>query len=561
MKDDDLFESLYAGEQGVRCEETDDVVLSLTGRRLMVRGLPYELSKASMKSLFADYGVVERIETWKARRGSCTVDFADPRSASACLLALDGKAMGRTKLELRVHSIYTYQGVEADEPSDDASGQDMAAVPLNFSGRGSRADEEKQRTIERKFKHKGIFCELCGSRKIHFTQGCFLLDKAYHRRLVDGDVEAPEQYALALVAAEEEEEKKVNEEESPERPPSPHRQEPPLRQGRGRGSFLPSWMKDPELKAKASLMKAPAPSTHIPPPERRQVQDVASLPQEAEEPRNDDLAAALEMRQLSSFSVFWPLEGGLYIKFDYDSSRLYLCRAMPSGEHVQVDVTPPFDPSRSVDSCRLDVATDPIAAVERARALMRLNKDAHLPEILGNRREYDTVQQLELALLAVRDDMPPLPENWSVQWSRDHLAYYYYQTQTGDVSWERPQLHRRKRGFCTVPEDDRRYEEHRSDQTRETFNNHPRRRHRTYQQRGGRSAGRGGGFKVDVSRAGGDRGRAFVAETGFSPSSVSSPGRDVSSTYDLHGGGGRGRPPPTTNGFSSPSPGWHHSRY
>ena len=420
-----LFDSLYAGREVVR--GSSEAESSLIGRRLFVRGLPYGLAKPEIRRMLSEYGQVERVETWKARRGVCMVDYATAREASRCLTALDGK-QGRVRLSANVERIFRDDGASDDE--DDREEEEEEGPPLTFSGRGTRADAERQRMIERKFKKARLFCELCGRRGLHFAQGCFLADKTYHRQLVAGEVASPDRYAEDLVA-ERRAERDADRPQSP--PPLPARAtegdtEVVAPTGRGRGVSLPAWMNNPDLKARAGDTTRPPPPERPVLPDRREVREVRDEKRRRREP---DPAA--EMRLLSSNFVVWPLEDdGLYVKYDYDLARLSLCRSLPSGTQVEADVTPTRDLSRAVDACRLDVAADPAAAVDRAFSLCAFDPRKNLP--LPAKDLHD----LRLKLRDIPDDLPALPDHISMHWNRDYLAYFYYDTNTGAVDWSRP---------------------------------------------------------------------------------------------------------------------------
>lgn len=469
MADEDaaLFDSLYAGEVVRPREEAqeepgssvDRASGSLIGRRLFIRGLPFELDKPGIRSLLSQHGEVERIETWKARRGFCVVDFREARCASKCLLSLDGTSIGRSRVTVNVERLFVDNGAAA-ESSDEEEGKsdDDGMPPLEFSGRGSRADVERQRIIERKYKHRRVFCELCGTRRIHFAQGCFLADKTYHRKLINGEVEAPEDYARKLVEVRRAEqlEEKQRDEQDKLALAREHMAEAPTAAtiGRGRSLAVPSWMKDPELKAKA-LRSAPQ-QEETPRHEIMTTNETSWRDEEVSTPgflaapsgrrrrrRQKDEARvvdpATEMKQLVSNSVVWPLEDdSLFIKYDYDTSRLSYCRAMPSGAHIEVDVTPRHDVSRAVDACRLDVVTDVASAIEKAKSLAALNQTRLPDALIAQNRAYQSIDDVRLGLLAIPEDLPPLPEAVAMYWSRDYLAYYYYDARTGSMAWDRP---------------------------------------------------------------------------------------------------------------------------
>lgn len=471
MADEDaaLFDSLYAGEVVRPREETqeesgdgiDGASGSLIGRRLFFRGLPFELDKAGIRSLLSQHGEVERIETWKARRGICVVDFREARCASKCLVSLDGTSIGRNRITVNPERLFVDNGAAAESSEEEEEKiNDDGMPPFEFSGRGSRADVERQRIIERKYKHRRVFCELCGTRRVHFAQGCFLADKTYHRKLINGEVEAPEEYARKLVEmrrAEQLEEKKRDEQD----------QQALARErmaeasaaaaaavGRGRSLAVPSWMKNPELKAKAlrttPQREEPPRQDLIPTNETSRRDEEPSTSQFVAAPsgrrrrrRQKDevpvLDPATEMKQLVSNSVVWPLEDdSLFIKYDYNTSRLSYCRAMPSGTHIEVDVTPRYDVSRAVDACRLDVATDAASAIENAKSLAVLNKSRLPDALIAQSRACQSIDDVRLGLLAIPEDLPPLPDTVTMYWSRDYLAYYYYDARTGSMTWDRP---------------------------------------------------------------------------------------------------------------------------
>ena len=38
----------------------------------------------------------------------------------------------------------------------------------------------------------------------------------------------------------------------------------------------------------------------------------------------------------------------------------------------------------------------------------------------------------------------PLPTNWEKHWDYDHAAYYYCNKETGDISWDHPEIEKYK---------------------------------------------------------------------------------------------------------------------
>mmetsp|Transcript_790 Transcript_790/g.2941 ORF Transcript_790/g.2941 Transcript_790/m.2941 type:complete len:603 (+) Transcript_790:90-1898(+) len=254
-EDDALFDALYAGrETAERKSEDAEGQQTLRGRRLFAKGLAFNLQRPQIRSLFEAHGALERLELCKTRPGTATVDFCEPRGASAALLALDGVQGPRTRLSVQFEVVFFDGG---DDAGGDSSGDEEAFCPVSFSGRGSRAARDREKVVERKWKTKRLWCGLCGACD-HFAQGCALNDRTYHQRLVAGSIEP------------------IGEPVAPPPPPPPPTAPAsgfgvstgfgvsggapaavaPL--GRGRGASTPSWMKDPTLLAKKQENEAAA---------------------------------------------------------------------------------------------------------------------------------------------------------------------------------------------------------------------------------------------------------------------------------------------------------------
>ena len=552
--------AVYGAYEAHASTEEPDAPASLRGRRLYVKGLPYGWGREAIRERMSRFGPVERLELRKGSRGAATVDFATPRAASACVVALDGSAPpgSRATVVVSVERVFAPPDDDGDGDSDSDGGGD--ACPVSFSGRGTRADERKARLVERRWKLRRTFCELCGGRD-HFAQGCPLADPAYHARVAAGELDP----AAAFAAA-----------DAPPPPPPPPAPAPPPEParpalGRGRGSSLPAWMKDPGLAAKraefdeAAEARAAAAAAdrgdprdggdrargrsrdrsrdrddgrrggrdgrddgrgrdrdrdrdrgragrddgrgdgrgarrRSPSPRRRRSRSASprrapraggggagprrggrgfagrarpDRPPSARERRRAAAAAAAgvdpaeaarrEWRELlgdglgggaaaadaAAGPACWPMDGGLYAHLD--PPRLLLCRALPSGEQLRVDATPPppFDagdlapyrPEVCVDAPRARnavlqrmVRAAPFALPRELRAALARGGRADPPAAAAS------IGELRGLLLEAADvDLPPLPPAVAVQWSLDHCCYFYYDAATGATSWERPE--------------------------------------------------------------------------------------------------------------------------
>ena len=194
------------------------------------------------------------MELPKARRGCGFVDYATERSASKALVALDGRPLGHRRdvlCQMRVEPAFS-------PPLEDVEEEEELVCPIEFSGRGSKAERQREKRIDQ-LHRRSLFCSLCGSVD-HFDQGCRLRDTSYHRAVAQGEVDPVEAFAPKVEA-----------------PPAPAPAPSPVRpMGRGRGVSVPSWMADKKLAAEAAARPAPAPPP--PPPRAALAQAAVAVP-------------------------------------------------------------------------------------------------------------------------------------------------------------------------------------------------------------------------------------------------------------------------------------------
>ena len=244
MADDDAeaFRRQVYGDDGGR-ERDNDEPQSMRGRRLFIRGLPYDWDRERVRRELSKFGEVERLELPKARRGCGFADYATERSASKAFVALDGRPLGHRRdvlCQMRVEPAFA-------PPLQDLEEEEELVCPIEFSGRGSKAERQREKRIDQ-LHRRSLFCSLCGSVD-HFDQGCRLRDTTYHRAVAQGELDPVEAFAPKVEA-----------------PPAPAPAPSPVRpMGRGRGVSVPSWMADKRLAAEAAARPAPAPP---PPPPR-----------------------------------------------------------------------------------------------------------------------------------------------------------------------------------------------------------------------------------------------------------------------------------------------------
>ena len=222
MADDDAeaFRREVYGDDGGRARD-DAAPPSMRGRRLFVRGLPYDWDRERVRRELSKFGEVERLELPKARRGCGFVDYATERSASKAFVALDGRPLGHRRdvlCQMRVEPAFS-------PPLQDLEEEEELVCPVEFSGRGSKAERQREKGLIGYT--EGRSSAVCGSVD-HFDQGCRLRDTTYHRAVAQGEVDPVEAFAPKVEA-----------------PPAPAPAPSPVRPaGRGRGVSVPSWMAD-----------------------------------------------------------------------------------------------------------------------------------------------------------------------------------------------------------------------------------------------------------------------------------------------------------------------------
>ena len=439
MADDDAeaFRRQVYGDDGGR-ERDNDEPQSMRGRRLFIRGLPYDWDRDRVKRELAKFGEVERLELPKARRGCGFVDYATERSASKAFVALDGRPLGHRRdvlCQMRVEPAFS-------PPLEDVEEEEELVCPIEFSGRGSKAERQREKRIDQ-LHRRSLFCSLCGSVD-HFDQGCRLRDTSYHRAVAQGDVDPVEAFAPKV--------------EAPPPAPTPSVVQAPL--GRGRGVSVPSWMADKKLAAEAAARPAPAPPPppRAPSPRKRSRSRSRSPERRKErggrrraEPARD---AAAEMRALDPYAdqnVPQPRGFACALAGDglhavSDGVRLELRRAFPSGLVLAIDATPPSGLSPSdVDAAAASADRHAAANVvlRAAMAAAPFSLDGNVQE--GLQRAGAPVKTSAasvgeaVSLLAACGDgsSQDLPAGARCLWSPDHCAFYYVSAE-GAMSWEPP---------------------------------------------------------------------------------------------------------------------------
>ena len=439
MADDDAeaFRREVYGETSGR-ERDDAAPQSMRGRRLFIRGLPYDWDRDRVRRELAKFGELERLELPKARRGCGFVDYATERSASKAFVALDGRPLGHRRdvlCQMRVEPAFS-------PPLEDVEEEEELVCPIEFSGRGSKAERQREKRIDQ-LHRRSLFCSLCGSVD-HFDQGCRLRDTSYHRAVAQGEVDPVEAFAPVV--------------EAPAPAPAPSTVQAPL--GRGRGVSVPSWMADKRLAAEAAARPAPAPPPppRAPSPKRRSRSRSRSPERRKQrggrrraEPARD---AAAEMRALDPYAdqnVQQPRGFACALAGDglhavSDGVRLELRRAFPSGLVLAIDATPPNGLSPSdVDAAA--AAPDRHAAanvvLRAAMAAAPFALDVNVQE--GLQRAGAPVASTAtsvgeaVSLLAACGDCSSqnLPAGARCLWSPDHCAFYYVSAE-GAMSWEPP---------------------------------------------------------------------------------------------------------------------------
>jgi len=452
MADDDdaaAFRRQVYGDTNPR-EREAAAPLSLRGRRLFIRGLAYDWDRDRCRRELGRFGAVERLELPRAKRGTCVVDYASARAASTALVALDGKRVaGRRDLTYTVAVEATFAPPVDELPEEN---EDELVCPVEFAGRGSRAEKEKER---RKHGRGTLFCPLCGGAD-HFDQGCRLRDVAYHRAVAAGELDPATVFLPAAVAP------------APAPAPAPAAPATPL--GRGRGVSVPAWMADPGLAA-AAAARAPAPAprrspsrSRSPPrrperterrrspppprPERTERRGQRGGRRRADPPRD----AAAEMRALDPYADQSAPRGfacalaGDGLHAVSDGERLELRRAFPSGLVLAIDATPPKGLARrDVDAAT--AASDRHAAANVAlRAAMAaapfsLDDSVRVALARGGAPAVAAAASVgeAVAVLAACGDAVSvaLPAGARCLWSPDHCAFYYVDA-AGAMSWEPP---------------------------------------------------------------------------------------------------------------------------
>ena len=172
-EDDDEFDAIYngGGARGRADESDDDDGAARGGQggvgcRVFVRGLPFTYDRAQIRAGFGAYGAISRLVLQKARPGTATIEYAEPRGASSAIVACDGLAVGGRSLSVQIDQQYFTkppdEAVDDDDADDDGFGG--AVCPISFSAKGTKAEDAKQRVIEQRFKHPlaavgDSFCE------------------------------------------------------------------------------------------------------------------------------------------------------------------------------------------------------------------------------------------------------------------------------------------------------------------------------------------------------------------------------------------------------------------
>ena len=252
------------------------------------------------------------VDSWTTRRNG----------ARQGLVALDGRPLGHRRdvlCQMRVEPAFS-------PPREDVEEEEELVCPIEFSGRGSKAERQREKRIDQ-LHRRSLFCSLCGSVD-HFDQGCRLRDTSYHRAVAQGEVDPVEAFAPKVEA-----------------PPAPAPAPSPVRpMGRGRGVSVPSWMADKKLAAGAAARPAPAPPPRPRPPSpkrrsrsrsRSRSPERRSAAAAAAPPARD---AAAEMRALGPCADHGERAAGLRLRARgrqvtccLRRTRLELRRAFPSG--------------------------------------------------------------------------------------------------------------------------------------------------------------------------------------------------------------------------------------
>ena len=440
MADDDAeaFRRQVYGDDGGR-ERDNDEPQSMRGRRLFVRGLPYDWDRERVRRELSKFGDVERLELPKARRGCGFVDYATERSASKAFVALDGRPLGHRRdvlCQMRVEPAFS-------PPLEDVEEEEELVCPIEFSGRGSKAERQREKRIDQ-LHRRSLFCSLCGSVD-HFDQGCRLRDTSYHRAVAQGEVDPVEAFAPVVEAPVVE-------------APAPSSVVRPM--GRGRGVSVPSWMADKKLAAEAAARPAPAPPPppRAPSPRKRSRSRSRSPARRGErggrrraEPARD---AAAEMRALDPYAdqnVPQPRGFACALAGDglhavSDGVRLELRRAFPSGLVLAIDATPPGGLAPSDVDAAAASADRHAAANVVLRAAMAAAPFSLSPEVQEALQRAGAAVKTSAAsvgeavsLLAACGDgrTQDLPAGARCLWSPDHCAFYYVSAE-GAMSWEPP---------------------------------------------------------------------------------------------------------------------------
>ena len=93
--DDADFEDIYA-QTNSRWDPAKEIDngRSAVGCRLFVRGLAYGIDREGIRAMFTAHGALKQtggIILQKSRAGMATIEYDEPRGASAAILALDGQ--------------------------------------------------------------------------------------------------------------------------------------------------------------------------------------------------------------------------------------------------------------------------------------------------------------------------------------------------------------------------------------------------------------------------------------------------------------------------------------
>ena len=128
----------------MEAERGDDAAPpSMRGRRLFIRGLPYDWDRERGGGReLSKFGEVERLELPKARRGCGFVDYATERSASegirgarrTALGASEGRALPDARRAGLLASLRMWR-------------RRRSWVSHEFSGRGSKAERQREKRI------------------------------------------------------------------------------------------------------------------------------------------------------------------------------------------------------------------------------------------------------------------------------------------------------------------------------------------------------------------------------------------------------------------------------